>query len=247
MSERPADDGALQMRVCPICAFKNAPEAVMCANCGVQLLAASLPDLSPSFTTTLQKLVQECPACGHVNVAGEPTCENCGALLTGGAKAPAKGGDTGPLDRSRLPPSLVERATAVTALLGGSESPDLPAAPDPAYFDENMLLRLEVMGAPTPILVYPSLETVIGRRDPVSGHVPDVDLGVFAGYRHGISRRHAILHLHSHTLDIIDLGSSNGTFLNGRPLTPLEAHPLQSGDQLTFGKMIVRVSFVRRI
>ncbi|NJR68038.1 MAG: FHA domain-containing protein [Synechococcales cyanobacterium CRU_2_2] len=36
-------------------------------------------------------------------------------------------------------------------------------------------------------------------------------------------------------LSLRDLGSSNGTLLNGQGLTPLQDYPLQSGDSLTLG------------
>jgi hypothetical protein len=57
-----------------------------------------------------------------------------------------------------------------------------------------------------------------------------------------VSRRHAVLGWHRHNqLFITDLGSSNGTWLNGHRLPLAERYPLQDGDVIRFG--VVSVEF----
>jgi predicted component of type VI protein secretion system len=112
-----------------------------------------------------------------------------------------------------------------------------------ANFEDNMTLRLEVEGAPTPILVAPTIETVMGRRDPVTGTAPDIDLTSYAGYRMGVSRRHAVIRLRNKALDILDLGSSNGTYVNGNKLSAHQPHIIRDGDEISLGKMVLRVFF----
>ena len=53
-----------------------------------------------------------------------------------------------------------------------------------------------------------------------------------------ISRRHAEVALTDNGVSIKDLGSSNGTFLNGARITDAEAAP---NDVVTFGKVAFRV------
>ena len=65
----------------------------------------------------------------------------------------------------------------------------------------------------------------------------------YAAYRMGVSRRHAILMLKSRHLQIVDLGSSNGTMVNGVKLAPHQPRPLRDGDMLSLGKMGLRVIF----
>ena len=66
-------------------------------------------------------------------------------------------------------------------------------------------------------------EILIGRKDPGKGIHPDIDLGSQGGYDAGISRRHAILANRDGGYIIEDLGSANGTFVNGRRLAPQAA------------------------
>ncbi len=252
----PANHNVTGTQTCPECGYESAPDAMACAHC-MAALPSAMAELSSVFTSMLKQIAVPCPTCGHINRIGELVCESCGTMLVSATDS-AFNPSTNPLENdepstSSLADVTIPKAESQATPGKGKgtaplKSPNTGTAPlpDQTLFDDDMLLRLEVMGSPTPIMLYPSLETVIGRRDPVSGQTPDVDLGAFAGYRLGISRRHAIFSLHDHELDIIDQGSSNGTLLNGRPLTPSEPELLRSGDQLTFGKMTVRVTFVKR-
>ena len=58
-----------------------------------------------------------------------------------------------------------------------------------------------------------------------------------------ISRFHAKLHVEGSTLTVTDMGSTNGTFVNGARLSKGEAQPLQSGDQIQFGnrKFVLKI------
>ncbi|HVU12707.1 MAG TPA: FHA domain-containing protein, partial [Phototrophicaceae bacterium] len=97
--------------------------------------------------------------------------------------------------------------------------------------------------APTPLLITPKAETTLGRRDPTTGTQPDVDLSAYAGYRLGVSRNHAVIRLKNRLLEIFDLGSSNGTSVNGVRLAPHQPHVLRDGDEIMLGKMMIRVLF----
>jgi adenylate cyclase len=56
-----------------------------------------------------------------------------------------------------------------------------------------------------------------------------------------ISRRHAEVEFHDGTITVRDLGSSNGTFVNG---SRIDASPVSAGDTITFGKVGFRVQQV---
>lgn len=56
------------------------------------------------------------------------------------------------------------------------------------------------------------------------------------------SRIHCRLSVRDNQLHVQDLGSSNGTLVNGSRMTD---SPLQSGDQITIGITTFRVTFVR--
>jgi len=80
-----------------------------------------------------------------------------------------------------------------------------------------------------------STETSIGRKDPVTGIYPDVDLSPIDGQR-SISRRHAKIFRRAEKYFLSEeIGTMNGTFINDERLetgVPTEIHP---GDRLRFG------------
>ncbi len=189
-----------------------------------------------------------CPKCGHLNRAGILVCEKCGTLLIGDeqvggtkrfeseqqkAAAPAALPATPPA-AAEPPVTLIETSEMISAAVSTAGS---------AQFTDNMVLRLEIEGAPTPILLHPKYETSLGRRDPATGTMPDVDLSAYAGYRLGVSRKHAIIRLKNERLEIYDLGSSNGTAVNGTRLTAHQPQVLRDGDEVLLGKMMLRVLF----
>jgi len=51
-----------------------------------------------------------------------------------------------------------------------------------------------------------------------------------------VSSRHALLDIGGSTLSLTDLGSTNGTFVNGTRLAPNAATPLQVGDKVKLGR-----------
>ncbi len=51
-----------------------------------------------------------------------------------------------------------------------------------------------------------------------------------------VSRRHAELRPYNNSFRIVDLGSANGTFVNGKPVDQV---PLRSGDQLQLGQTVM--------
>lgn len=84
---------------------------------------------------------------------------------------------------------------------------------------------------------------VVGRNDPPHLTV-DLDLSACElGNPPMVSRRHALLQWNQGTLEVIDLGSRNGTFVNDQRLDPLPNQPysapvpLQRGSRLRFGNL----------
>ena len=57
-----------------------------------------------------------------------------------------------------------------------------------------------------------------------------------------ISRRHARLDIVDGRCWLFDLGSSNGTFVNGRRIA--EATPIENGDVVRFGRVVFELSLV---
>ena len=79
-------------------------------------------------------------------------------------------------------------------------------------------LKMIVSGRP-PVIVPLGTELVIGRSE-------DADLSVPDG---GVSRRHAVIKLTTNGYVIEDLGSRNGTYVNGNKMTE---HALSDRDRI---------------
>jgi pSer/pThr/pTyr-binding forkhead associated (FHA) protein len=78
----------------------------------------------------------------------------------------------------------------------------------------------------------------------VSGNqpiLPDLDLTGYQAYEGGVSRLHATLKIEKVGITVTDLGSANGTRLNGKKIPPHTPQPLENGDILALGKFKVQV------
>ena len=84
-------------------------------------------------------------------------------------------------------------------------------------------------------------ETLVGRIDPVTGIHPDIDLTPVDAKR-SISRRHARIRRDDdgEYSVIEDVGTMNGTFVNGVRLTAGRGVPVQPGDTVVFGTIQCR-------
>jgi serine/threonine protein kinase len=80
---------------------------------------------------------------------------------------------------------------------------------------------------------------LLGRTRSEEGHRPDFDMSFYdpEGY---VSRRHAHIVRARNGYFIIDLGSSNGTYVNDRLLPPQRPRLLRNGDQITIGEVVIQ-------
>ena len=82
--------------------------------------------------------------------------------------------------------------------------------------------------------------SLIGRYDPVTGTRPEIDLTAYDTSR-SVSRRHAKVTARGDTLFVSEeVGALNGTFLNGKRLTPGKPEPIRTGDTLALGTVTLR-------
>jgi len=93
-------------------------------------------------------------------------------------------------------------------------------------------------------LILPVVETLcIGRRSAEGNVQPDVDLTPFGAGPDGVSRLHLQIHRRNGLVYLTDLGSANGTSLNGRQLIPNAESLLRDGDELCLASMVIQVKY----
>lgn len=156
----------------------------------------------------------ECPSCHARFVANTLVCSECGALLPHEEWV-----------EDDTPPGVTTDPINSTAQAG------LPP-----------VVRLYISGEPDQsIEVALDKKLIIGRSDPTSRVFPEIDLASCGGLEKGVSRRHARLSSHRGLILIEDLASINGTYLNGRRLTPYLPEVVRDGDHLQIGSLPIRI------
>ena len=80
---------------------------------------------------------------------------------------------------------------------------------------------------------------LLGRESVPDSIFPEIDLEPDdpVGY---VSRRHAQVQRQGENYIIIDLKSTNGTFVNSKRLANDKPHPLINGDEIRVGKIVLR-------
>lgn len=159
----------------------------------------------------------KCPKCGHENRVGEMICAECG---------------------SDLYELMVEEATKN---LSPKRTRDLRHK-IPSSMDVRPLI-LYVGNITMPVAIERLPDQVIGRSDKTGGVVVDVDLTDYEGQEWGVSRRHARMDARADPPVLYDLGSYNGTFVNGVRLQPERPCALSNGDEIRFGRLATWIYF----
>lgn len=129
-------------------------------------------------------------------------------------------------------------AVAATAARDVAKKSEVPISAAPAKSTSGPSLR---HADGTVLALDPSRsEFLVGRPDPVTGVQPEINLGPLDAQR-TLSRRHAKI-LREGGLYFVreEVGTTNGTFINGERLKTGATVPLKSGDRLRFGSIDVQ-------
>ncbi|MBN1679061.1 MAG: FHA domain-containing protein [Anaerolineae bacterium] len=112
-----------------------------------------------------------------------------------------------------------------------------------ARFDLASSIVIHVRDHLEPISLVPKQEMLIGRTDTQSDFTPDLDMTPYGAAEYGVSRQHAIIKRGEDTLTLTDLGSTNGTHLNGQRLIPRQPRVLRDGDEIRLGRLVFHIFF----
>jgi hypothetical protein len=113
-----------------------------------------------------------------------------------------------------------------------------------AYFPRDMQLSLYILETDKHITSDFENILILGREQ--TSFEPSLDLSEHGAIRLGVSRRHAKLIRSKATLMIEDLGTLNGTFLNGERLLPGHSHVICDGDELKLAAMVMAIVFEKK-
>lgn len=169
-----------------------------------------------------------CQHCGHENKAGALVCEQCLRSLI-----------------HHTPVAVVD--TKWLANARASLRPETGNFDPPDSASDHYRIAFKVEGAQDLVTAEIGEQgIIIGRADLDTRVFPDVDLTPFNAEALGVSRRHAQLVINTATreIEISDLGSINGTYVNGVRLARSQSHYLNDGDEVRLGYL--RIKFFTR-
>jgi len=160
-----------------------------------------------------------CSNCKHANMTGAIFCSECGAQLIG---KDALTTQTIITDRLKTGPSKVDD---LYQAFDGSD-----AWGSLHLLDTGQVLPLSSRN-----------EFTLGRVSEGQPIMPDIDLSAYQAYAAGVSRLHAVIKREGPRLIFMDIGSANGTFINGKRLSPNVEQEVKHGDILALGKLKIQI------
>ena len=164
----------------------------------------------------------KCPFCGTTHVANTLFCSECGTYLLEDDRR-----GTNPIDMDEIGSvSEAEGEAGLSSFVKGTGP---------------LAIRLKMRDSKREVEATLTRAIPLGRLDPASDVFPEIDLTSDSGLDKGVSRRHARILKREGTVVVEDLGSINGTFLNGKQLSPYLPEVLHHGDQLRLGKLLIEV------
>ncbi len=236
---------------CPNCQMDNIEGAAFCDNCGKPLPAAPPPmpptmAASPIPASPVQPTMPAssggvvCPTCGTPALPGELYCSNCGTALAAPAPNVPPMPITPPPPVAPPPPPVMSQPPVVAPVMPTAPIAPPGAGPTMSVAPPVPLAQpyLMVVADGTRINLARS-EVLVGRVDPVSGVFPEVDLTPHGGEEGGVSRRHLKITQGGDQYFVEDLNSTNGTWIGQSRVQPGARVPLNNGDQLRLGKVLL--------
>ncbi len=162
-----------------------------------------------------------CSNCKHSNMAGAMFCAECGAQLAGKDSLTTQNISTQQFEKinDRIP-----RNDSYQPFDGSDAWGSLH------LLDTGQVLPLSSRN-----------EFTMGRISEGQPIMPDIDLSPYQAYAAGVSRLHAVIKRDGNRIIFIDLGSANGTYINGKRLASNVEQVLNHGDIIALGKLKLQV------
>ncbi len=134
----------------------------------------------------------------------------------------------------------LEIDATLTETLRAAAAAEIPAPSRDDLPNRSLLLRWTDDRGPVIAAVALGSRITLGRGlGPAEIPVGRIAVAFDSDYdEQWVSRTHAAIHLDRDGVQVEDLGSANGVFLDGRRASPNEPHPLRPGASLAFGQKL---------
>ncbi len=171
-----------------------------------------------------------CPHCHHEEITGALFCSECGARLV----------------------SMDRFTTQSIRNMGQADAPYTPTAPTVVVPEpvtraeadkacETCVVFLHMVDNGQILELSGRSEFTLGRVSEGQPILPDIDLSPYEAYAQGVSRLHSAIKINQQRVTVTDLGSSNGTRVNGQKIVPHVDYPVNHGDVIALGKLKIQV------
>ena len=112
----------------------------------------------------------------------------------------------------------------------------------PAGRSDTLVIFID--GHREPLTASAQPQVAFGRQNVTSSGSAQIDLEPYGAFEKGVSRHHSVIRRSGLGFEIEDLGSANGTFVNGFSLTPHTPRIIKNGDELRLGELRMHVYFL---
>jgi hypothetical protein len=233
---------------CPACDNMNPPGNDICEVCvadlGTGTDAVPAPPIAAATSTPTVAPVSSAPPS-----SAAPATDDTAAVAAAPVSAPITSPDTPTIATAPATTALADDVVATSTAAPATAAPVSPAAPastavaTPAAGANlqpgRVKLTVEQGMSVGAQFVLGDAELLVGREDEEEQIYPDIDLSdQDAGFVH---RRHASLKFENGVLTVTHLGGTNKTRVNNKPIPDNVPQPVNLGDKIAFGKVVLRV------
>lgn len=160
-----------------------------------------------------------CPNCGHQNPAESTTCKKCRRIFA-----------------NQL--SIGRTTTSVS----------FESIQDLKYYAVRLILNRNgiVVQSEEDKIAIPLGDKIYIGRDIVDGVFKSyIDMSAYGALRFGMSRIHAMLETSSGHFQLMDLGSTNGSTIDGERMEPFRSYPLRDNAEVILGQFPILVQYYK--
>jgi hypothetical protein len=170
----------------------------------------------------MERLMVKCQNCAFAdNPDGAAFCAKCGQ-----------------------PISETRGTLAMTGLLTPNDALVLESRSRTRHIDQlkRFDIAIYIEELEEPLILPLTRDLVLGRFGGLNEQ-PPIDLAAFRGAEQGVSRKHAMLRRLGRDIVIIDLDSTNGTWLNGIRIPSYQPVTVRDGDRVLLGRLPIQIYF----